>query len=422
MSGDHVFHLWRKTIDGQTLPVGTAAIDQAPNGRIQACQFRYSSRYLESAHCIAVDPHNLPLREERFNFKSDGHAVLGVLDDCLPGHWGRKIIGQRLGTPYPSIPALLANQIGASVGAMRVVPATNPPTEPVWPKSIPLAELENVVDAGWEADWDALAGHEYSLAVLAAGSSNTGGARPKILAHADSKEWIVKFNRSNDPFDMAAAEWASLEVCRQAGLPTPATRLGEIAGRRFLMVERFDIAPEGGRRHLVSLNALLKESGTLSDPIAGTYEAIVQQIRHHSLSPAEDVEILLGQILINGMLSNTDDHLRNFSLIESSGGRYRLSPVYDIVPGETLGGMHQLSFAGSPYLPAVESAKEAARSLGVPSIRAQEIQRRVKAAADEWPELLGKAGAPDKDRRRLETQPARNKQLATSRRPKGLGG
>ncbi len=109
---------------------------------------------------------------------------------------------------------------------------------------------------------------------------------------------------------------------------------------------------------------------------------------------------MLGQLLINSALRNTDDHLRNFSLLHDGVG-WRLSPAYDIVPDETMGAYHQITLSGKPFLPAIENAVDAGKALGLGKAASQRVEKRVTDALAQWSGLLKQAGVDGAEYERL---------------------
>ena len=59
--------------------------------------------------------------------------------------------------------------------------------------------------------------------LLLGGSS--GGARPKVLLHIDSEDWLIKFRSRVDPKDMGAIEYAYHQMAQDAGLIVPEAKL-----------------------------------------------------------------------------------------------------------------------------------------------------------------------------------------------------
>ena len=93
-------------------------------------------------------------------------------------------------------------------------------------------------------------------------------ATPKALLHDSCGAYIAKFNRlSADNYNNARVELACLNMARAAGLDVGQGKVhGGINGREVLLLDRFDVLPGGDRKHLISINGLLKEPATCLPP------------------------------------------------------------------------------------------------------------------------------------------------------------
>lgn len=67
------------------------------------------------------------------------------------------------------------------------------------------------------------------------------------------------------------------------------------------------------------------------DKYHGSYEQIAKAILKHSANPGLDVVNFYEQVLFSYLTGNADMHLKNFSLINTPGIGYSLSPAYDMV-------------------------------------------------------------------------------------------
>lgn len=94
--------------------------------------------------------------------------------------------------------------------------------------------------------------------------SSAGGEQPKFTAYT-GQHVIVKFTSAeNNPLvqrwrDLLVTEHVAAEVLFSAGVQASRSRLIDIAGRRFLEVERFDRVGAFGRRALHSLASVEAE-------------------------------------------------------------------------------------------------------------------------------------------------------------------
>lgn len=63
----------------------------------------------------------------------------------------------------------------------------------------------------------------------------------------------------------------------------------------------------------------------------GSYEYIASLINKYSCVPGLDITIFWEQVIFAWIMGNADMHMKNFSLISTEKGQYRLSPTYDQV-------------------------------------------------------------------------------------------
>jgi serine/threonine-protein kinase HipA len=98
-------------------------------------------------------------------------------------------------------------------------------------------------------------------------------------------------------------------------------------GSPAYIVRRFDRTKGGGKLACEDFVQILGED----DKYSGTMERIGKKIRELSSVPGLDVQLFFERVLLNFLLGNGDAHLKNFSMLESGEGGFRLSPAYDIV-------------------------------------------------------------------------------------------
>ena len=109
------------------------------------------------------------------------------------------------------------------------------------------------------------------------------------------------------------------------------------------MVRRFDVTPQNGRLHMLSLRTLcLQRPGIYVQ----AYSDLARAVRKHSAAPQMDVAALFRQMVFNAAVGNVDDHLKNFWILAKPGG-YRLAPAFDLVPDITGRVEHTLAFRSS---------------------------------------------------------------------------
>jgi serine/threonine-protein kinase HipA len=127
-----------------------------------------------------------------------------------------------------------------------------------------------------------------------------------------------------------------LELARAAGLNVCATRIEKVGSRDVLLLRRFDRTwdPETGhyfRHGLVSGLTILDAEDGHADRERWSYLLLADELRRWSAKNGEDRKELFQRMVFNAMVTNNDDHPRNHAVLNSGGG-WRLSPAYDIVP------------------------------------------------------------------------------------------
>jgi len=106
-------------------------------------------------------------------------------------------------------------------------------------------------------------------------------------------------------------------------------------GEMAYITRRFDVSTEGKKLRIedfASLAGLTSENrGKDFKYDVLSYEELAAVIQRYV--PAYRVELLkfFDLLLFNFLFSNGDAHIKNFSLIETSDGDFRLSPAYDLI-------------------------------------------------------------------------------------------
>ncbi|MGC4001250.1 MAG: type II toxin-antitoxin system HipA family toxin YjjJ [Anaeromyxobacter sp.] len=165
--------------------------------------------------------------------------------------------------------------------------------------------------------------------------SSAGGERPKIGVFSGGRHVLVKFSPDADTpaarrwADLLWCEWHALETIRAAGRTAARARCLDVAGWRFLEVERFDRVGRLGRRAVLSLLALVNEYGGNLD--SWTAAALAFRGRPFLL-PEDDATALRWLDVFGNLIGNTDRHFGNVSFLVGDDLRLRLAPAYDTLP------------------------------------------------------------------------------------------
>ena len=170
-----------------------------------------------------------------------------------------------------------------------------------------------------------------------------------------------------------------------------------INGREVLLLERFDMAADDARHHMISINALLKSQSTQADQGgAFRYDDIAELLRRHSPDIIADLDQLIRLMLFNRAINNLDDHERNFSLVWSGEG-YRFAPAYDLVPSLVNGGYPVAGFGYSPFPPRPAELLTGKKILGLSAPKVKAAAEDVIDVVSRWPEYAAAAGVEEQE-------------------------
>ncbi|MDE0081028.1 MAG: type II toxin-antitoxin system HipA family toxin [Gammaproteobacteria bacterium] len=317
--------------DGETRRVGSCRY--VSRGRRRSSIFEYADEWLERNDAFAIDPGNLPLEQVRIYTRSEKSALPGALRDTAPDRWGRQLIrrafrkagDQRV---LSEIDYLLAisdptrigalryrreggDAFGQDIGRYRVPPLIRLPA---------LVSAADAVHANTETAED--------LKLLLNEGSPLGGARPKsAVVDNAGRLLIAKFPKGDDSRSVPHGEVLAMTLAGNAGVNVAEARLQDVAGRPVSLIARFDRA---GNRSIPFLSAMSLLG--LDDGDDATYTDIAEVIRMYSSRPTEDLHELWRRIVLNVLIGNLDDHLRNHAFLYDRNNQWRLSPAYDLNP------------------------------------------------------------------------------------------
>jgi len=294
-------------------------------------RLRYGDRYLERSDAVELDPFQLPLAKEVYEF-TKLKGIPGAVRDAAPDAWGRRVIEHKLQRDPANLEEIDYLLHGPQDGAGYLSFGLNrDPPSPLRPynRTHQLADLI----AAAEAVEEGRQVPEHILEQLEPGTS-MGGARPKATVEHDNALWLAKFPERADRFNLQRIEFATLDLARRCGLGTCAARLQKVGHRDVLMLQRFDrhYTPEGYfRLGFVSALTVLDAEDNYLGRDRWSYPLLADGIRRWSSQPQKDCAELFRRMVFNAAVTNNDDHPRNHALLRHPDG-WRLSPVYDVVP------------------------------------------------------------------------------------------
>ena len=314
----------------ETVPAALLRVQTLPDG-MQIGRFRYGDRYLQRQEAVALDPFQLPLAKEVFEF-TQLKGIPGAVRDAGPDAWGRRVIEHKLERSAADLQEIDYLLHGPQDGAGYLsfgLKAEPPAPKRQYNRTHQLAELIAATQAIEE-------GRPVAARLLEQLDPGTsmGGARPKATIEDAQSLWLGKFPARDDRFNLQRVEFATLDLARRCGLNVTQSRLETVGESDVLMLQRFDrdYTDKGYLRFgLVSGLTVLDCGDSHLDRERWSYPLLADNLRRWSDKPEADCAELFRRMVFNAAVTNNDDHPRNHALLRRQKG-WRLSPAYDLVP------------------------------------------------------------------------------------------
>lgn len=357
--------------------------------------FEYSQQWLTNGFELGPD---VPLAQGR-QYSAE---AFGFIEDASPDRWGRTLLLRETRTrlkrqkqPARTLTTLdyfLAVSDVSRMGAVRAwqKDAFQAEGDGV-PPMIQLGKLLRASEKVQSGEYD-----DESIHLLLAPGSSLGGARPKAsVRDAQGNLYIAKFPKNDDEYSVERWEFIALELARRAGCCVAEARLEHLDGQVILMSKRFDRAGDT-RIHFSSAMNLL----ALRDGQHSSYAEIADLMQQIGGDPKE----LFRRMVINIMINNVDDHLRNHGFLRADRG-WELSPTYDINPISKFEKAPLLSTAIIPeeFEASVEIAVDNCEFFNLRSAEAAHICEEARCAVATWPEVARAAGATKREIEAVES-------------------
>jgi serine/threonine protein kinase HipA of HipAB toxin-antitoxin module len=128
--------------------------------------------------------------------------------------------------------------------------------------------------------------------------------------------------------DLLVAEHHALETLSSAGISSAKSRLLQLENRTYLEVDRFDRVGLSGR---IGVTSLLAIDASLYGALDNWIESArrLHQDRRIDIATLEDIKLIS---TFADLIANTDKHFGNLSFYDGYDGRFRLTPIYDMLP------------------------------------------------------------------------------------------
>jgi serine/threonine-protein kinase HipA len=392
--------------------------------------FQYMPEFTKSA--IELAPIMMPLSRNPYEFPGLSREAFkglpGMLADSLPDKFGSALIDAWLvaqGRSADSFnPVERLCYIGTrGMGALEFHPAVQRGLQKSRRLEIDaLTQFANQVLNKREAQSGALKGNndrEAIEGILRVGTS-AGGARAKaILAWNEQTGefrsgqvkagegftyWLMKFdgisNNSDrelaDPQGFGLIEYGFHLLAVAAGVDMSECRIYREGGRSHFMTRRFDRNAAGRKLHMQSLAALRHFDFNMAG--AYSYEQAIETIKLLDL-PAYDLEQQFRRAVLNVLIRNQDDHVKNIAFLMKRQGEWRLSPAFDVAyaynPRGSWTNQHQMSLNGRRDHFELSDLVQFGIFCGMKPRKAESIIRDVHAHVESWPVYADRAGVPE---------------------------
>jgi serine/threonine-protein kinase HipA len=324
--------------------------------RSGAQEFIYGDAWLANRSAIPLSL-SLPLTDRVHK----GNAVYNYFDNLLPDSLDiRSRIQSRFGAAANK-PFELLSEIGRDcVGAIKLLPErTEVDVKSITgtrlsKKDIAL-ELRNyrTLPLGMSKEHDfriSIAGAQEKTAFL---KHKGKWLRPSGITPTTHifKLPIGKIEHAGiDLSDSVENEWLCLEILKAFGLPVISASIETFEDIRVLVVERFDreLAADGTWiiRHPVEdmcqahgIAPALKYENEGGPGISSIMETLKA-----SMHAETDRKQFMKTVFLFWMLGAIDGHAKNFSIFLKPGGRFQLTPVYDVISAYPLVAKRQLEY------------------------------------------------------------------------------
>jgi serine/threonine-protein kinase HipA len=310
-----------------------------------AIDFRYDQQWLtwESTFPISL---SLPLREDRYI----GAPVINVFDNLLPDSESiRRRVAERVGAGGTDAYSMLTALGHDCVGALQFLPeGIDPgPAGKIEGKLIGEAEvtelIQNLATAplGMGDDDDfriSIAGAQEKTALLRRDGKWYKPVGTTATTHI-LKPQIGRLPNGIDLSNSVENEYFCLKLLSALGVSAANAEIADFGERRTLIVERFDRRWTSDKRLL----RLPQEDccQALSVPPTRKYQSDggpgmkdILELLKASDTPNDDLATFMRANIVFWLLGATDGHAKNFSLFLSPGGRFRLTPLYDVLSAQ----------------------------------------------------------------------------------------
>lgn len=379
-----------------------------------AIEFIYADEWLSNERAYPVSL-SLPLREDAFR----GAPVAAVFENLLPDSESLRLrVAEKVGAEGTDAYSLLA-QIGRDcVGSLQFFSEDTDinlsDLNTIQGEEISDAEIEKLlnnlarVPLGLDREHDfriSVAGAQAKTALL---FNNGKWLRPSGTTPTTHilKTQIGELPNGVDLSNSVENEFYGLAVMEAFGLPVNKVEIKTFGKTKSLVIERFDRAwtkdgillriPQEDCCQALSIPPSRKYQSDLrpKDEKQPSMVEILNLLKG-SDRPAEDQKAFLKAQIIFWLIGATDGHAKNFSIFLGVGGRFMLTPFYDVLTAQPFFEAHQIqkkqmrmamSVGDNNHYKMEEiharHFKQTAKKAGLPNYIVQEALEEILGAAE----------------------------------------
>ncbi len=310
-----------------------------------AITFQYDPSWLEWQPALPVSL-SLPLREQPYI----GTPVLAVFENLLPDNDSlRRQIAARARAEGTDAYSLLGAIGHDCVGALQFLPPDVQPTPAGVIDAVPVSgrQIGVILDDLAAAPLGITEDESFRISIAGAQEKtallrwNGRWCKPRGTTATTHifKPSIGKLPNGVDLTSSVENEYLCLKILSALGLPAANAEMQTFGDRGVLIVQRFDRLWTEDQRLL----RLPQEDScqALSVPPSLKYESDggpgitdILKLLRGSDEPLSDQRSFLKTNIVFWLMGATDGHAKNFSIFLSPGGRFRMTPLYDVTSAQ----------------------------------------------------------------------------------------
>jgi len=309
-------------------------------------QFQYAESWLHSEQQRVL---SLSMPFQAGNAVHEGDVVENFFDNLLPdSNEIRRRIQRNYGTVGTSPFELLAEIGRDCVGAIQLLPEDEIPTgwDTIESRALAEPEVERYLHAAVASQLPGEEKDAFRISIAGAQEKTAllwhegqwqlpGGATP--TTHIIKLPLGLVGNMRADMSTSVENEWLCSRIMAAYGIEIACCEMARFGNTKALVVERFDrkLSDSGNYWLRLPQEDMCQALGI---PPSRKYESdggpgmrqILELLRSSSAAGQDRRTFLKTQILF-WMLAATDGHAKNFSIFHEVSGRFRMTPIYDVL-------------------------------------------------------------------------------------------